>query len=228
MAEGRFVQAMTDLQIAAPAFVFTGRHRFDLHEMIMQTGTAAKPQSIAHFQQRTRLFQQMLAAFQCQHLQKTFGCGAGPAAEQALEMERAQMDMGRDFIQAGLVCQPFLDKGDGPGHTIIVGHGFILLQVRLMETPPSTSNAVPVVKLEASDARYNAERAISSGAAKRLRACRFCTNTSASGVLANSRAMGVSVPPGNSALTRMPWAPASTASTCTRPIRPALLDRKST
>lgn len=44
-------------------------------------------------------------------------------------------------------------------------------QVRLMETPPSTSIAAPVMKLDASDARNNAARAISSGWATRLSAC---------------------------------------------------------
>src|SRR5690606_35691384 len=44
-------------------------------------------------------------------------------------------------------------------------------QTRFMDTPPSTSIAEPVVKLEASEARYKADRAISSGVAMRLRAC---------------------------------------------------------
>lgn len=45
-----------------------------------------------------------------------------------------------------------------------------MLQVRLMETPPSASSAEPVTKLEASDARKSTARAISSGSAIRFRA----------------------------------------------------------
>jgi hypothetical protein len=43
-------------------------------------------------------------------------------------------------------------------------------QVRQIDTPPSTRVAVPVMKLEASEARKAAARAISSGWAIRLRA----------------------------------------------------------
>jgi len=39
-----------------------------------------------------------------------------------------------------------------------------------METPPSTKSAAPVVKLDASDARYKADLAISSGDAMRFSA----------------------------------------------------------
>jgi hypothetical protein len=43
-------------------------------------------------------------------------------------------------------------------------------QDRLIDMPPSTKRAVPVVKEDASDARYSADLAISSGKASRLSA----------------------------------------------------------
>ncbi len=91
------------------------------------------------------------------------------------------------------------------------------------ETPPSASKAVPVVKLDASDARYNADFAISSGEAKRFNACMLFTNSIASGVFDDSRPIGVSVPPGNKALTLIPSDPYSDANAFVKPIIPALL-----
>jgi hypothetical protein len=44
------------------------------------------------------------------------------------------------------------------------------LQLRLIETPPSTMNVVPVTKLDASEARCSTDRAISSGLARRFSA----------------------------------------------------------
>jgi hypothetical protein len=44
------------------------------------------------------------------------------------------------------------------------------LRSGLIETPPSTRSAGPVVKLEPSDAKYSTDRAISSGVAMRLNA----------------------------------------------------------
>ena len=61
------------------------------------------------------------------------------------------------------------------------GFGGALLQVRWMDTPPSTTMAVPVTKLDASDARNSAAAAISAGVARRLRACRFSTKARAWG-----------------------------------------------
>ena len=44
------------------------------------------------------------------------------------------------------------------------------LQDRLIDSPPSASKAIPVVKLDASEAKYKTERAISSGVAIRFMA----------------------------------------------------------
>ncbi|MNR54644.1 hypothetical protein D3C85_1748700 [compost metagenome] len=78
------------------------------------------------------------------------------------------------------------------------------------------------MKLDASDARNRAARAISSGVAMRFRACMFSTKAMISGVWANSRPASVSVPPGNRQLLRTPCAPNSAAMTRDRPTSPAL------
>ncbi len=82
--------------------------------------------------------------------------------------------------------------------------------------------AVPVMKLEASEARNRAARAISSGLAIRFRACIPSTKAMISGVWANSRPASVSVPPGSRQLLRTPFAPYSAAMTRDRPTSPAL------
>src|SRR5258708_19360436 len=79
--------------------------------------------------------------------------------------------------------------------------------------------AVPVMKLDASDARNSAAAAISAGVARRLSACRFSTKARASGVGVLARPMGVSVPPGSRALARRPRGPYSAAMTWVRPTR---------
>ena len=85
-------------------------------------------------------------------------------------------------------------------------------QERCIDTPPSTSRAEPVVNDEASEARYSADFAISSGVDRRFMAYRPSMKARASGVLAKAAPMGVSVPPGNSALTPTPRVPTSAAS----------------
>ncbi len=66
------------------------------------------------------------------------------------------MHMSGDFVQAGLIGRPLNQTGNRAFNTIVVRHD-TSSQTRLMETPPSTSIAEPVVKLEASEARYNAD-----------------------------------------------------------------------
>jgi len=92
-----------------------------------------------------------------------------------------------------------------------------------MDIPPSTNIAVPVVKLEASEARYSADCAISSGNALLFKACILFTNSITSGESPNSFAIGVSVPPGNKAFTQMALVPYSLAKDLVKPTNPALL-----
>ena len=69
-----------------------------------------------------------------------------------------------------------------------------------------------MVNDEASEARCSADFAISSGVDRRFMAYRPSMKARASGVLAKAAPMGVSVPPGNSALTPTPRVPTSAAS----------------
>lgn len=92
-----------------------------------------------------------------------------------------------------------------------------------MDTPPSTSIAAPVMKEAASDARNKAARANSSGLAMRFKAWRLARWAMASGVPFICAAIGVSVPPGSSALIRTDWGPNSAANACVKPISPDLL-----
>src|SRR5580692_9003301 len=96
------------------------------------------------------------------------------------------------------------------------------IQVRVIDAPPSTSEAGPVTKDESSDARYSTERASSSGFATRLSACNPVTKACDSVVSFMPRYISVSTAPGRMALTRTPCGPYSAASACVSPIKPAL------
>lgn len=62
-----------------------------------------------------------------------------------------------DFIarnaSTGLHFMGTCAAGRDPNASVVRRHRARRAQVRLIDTPPSTSNAVPVVKLEASEAR---------------------------------------------------------------------------
>ena len=71
-------------------------------------------------------------------------------------MEGAQVNVRCDFIQGRLMICIGNNKRNCFGYAVIVRHlefPWVAIQVRLMEIPPSTRSAEPVVKLDASDAR---------------------------------------------------------------------------
>ncbi len=78
-----------DNQPGPAKLVLPRRHRFKLHEVIVEPRAAAQAQGVGHLQQRARLLQQRLGPLQGQHLQIAFGCHSGPAAEQPLEVKGA-------------------------------------------------------------------------------------------------------------------------------------------
>ncbi len=78
-----------DDQTGPALLVLARRHRFELHEVIVESRAAAQAQGIGHLQQRARLLQQLLGPLQGQHLQIAFGRHPGPAAEQPLEVKGA-------------------------------------------------------------------------------------------------------------------------------------------
>src|SRR6266436_2990884 len=107
--------------------------------------------------------------------------------------------------------------------TLLFGYELKWAQLRVIEAPPSTNEAVPVTKAESSEARYSTERASSSGRATRFSAWRLVMNACLSAVSFISWYIPVSTAPGRIALTRTPRGPNSAASAWVSPIRPDLL-----
>src|SRR5258705_3226980 len=66
------------------------------------------------------------------------------------------------------------------------------VQVRVIEAPPSTSEAVTVTEAASLEARYSTDRADSSGLATRFSACRLAIELGLSGVSFIFRCMSVS------------------------------------
>ncbi len=87
LTEGGVVYPVIDNQPGPVLLVFARRHRFELHEVIVEPRAAAKAQGIGHLKQGARLLQQRLGPLQSQHLQIAFGRHSGPAAEQPLEVK---------------------------------------------------------------------------------------------------------------------------------------------
>lgn len=114
------VDAIVNNQISAALFELPRRNRFQRYKMIIEPRRTAKTTLFAGLGQRRSFHDQALGLIECHHLQKTFGCNAGPLAEKALEMEHTQVNVRGNLFQRWLLLNMGSQKADGFGDTLIV------------------------------------------------------------------------------------------------------------
>ena len=86
----------------------------------MEATGPAQPRSETGIEDGLAVAQQRPCVRDGHGLQETLGTDPGPSREQALEMARAQIELGREFVQRGLAARVDLEPAQGVFDAVVV------------------------------------------------------------------------------------------------------------
>ena len=121
LSERPLVVAIGDRQPTAAAAVLARGHGLQRHEVIVQPPRTGQSTVQAGVQHAARCVQQPLGVGHGEALEEALGRDAGPAPEQTLAVERAQIQRRGQFRQRGLARAVLLQEADGAGDARVVG-----------------------------------------------------------------------------------------------------------
>ena len=138
-AERRACEAVTNDDARAGRLVLAGRHRFDRHEVVVQTRRARESEIERRVEHARVAIQQALRRFERERGKELFWRHARVTAERALEVKRAEPDACGHRFERRLFVHVLREKADRFGDPVVIHiHGFSHHTGMESSRPPGT------------------------------------------------------------------------------------------